>query len=182
MALGTQMFAKRRRRQLLIQLSQFAGLQLGLANYNLWKAGEFAPFGMTRTISVWTGSSIAISVISGEDPQLISQLVQGWFMRDHKMANQVGVALDAKGRFGKSQSLMSAVCVTVRLADNSCRFIVIQPYTPKTDQTTLSFELPTIDAPQKHQSVLSNKVLILRNVVLGRRLGLQRAPEELYRI
>jgi hypothetical protein len=67
------MFALIRAANELAQLSNFAGRQLGFANYQLWKSGSLLPFGMAVAVSFWKGATNQITIIRVEDPKLIAQ-------------------------------------------------------------------------------------------------------------
>lgn len=176
------MFALIRAANELAQLSNFAGRQLGFANYQLWKSGSLLPFGMAVAVSFWKGATNQITIIRVEDPKLIAQAAVHWFDGEHKGAKWFGAALDTYITLEGSRERTSAVCVTVAPADRSTRLLIFQPYTPATTQNSISFDFPLINAPPEHSSVLSQRSRILDHVLKGRRAaGVPKVPASHYR-
>lgn len=163
------MFTDRKRRNALATLSRFAGWQLAHANYHLSKTGVLVPFGMTGTVSVWSGSSLNVTMIGVERQEQVVDAAGHWLMMDHGKVDHVGVAMDAWLTPSGGKDNTAAVCVSVRPHDFNTRIIIYQPYTLGTADTPIVFERPVIDAPLEFKSVLADRDLILKSVLAGRK-------------
>lgn len=162
------MFDHRKQRKALKSLSRLAGWLLAHANYHLWKSGELVPLGMTETSSVWSGSTLNITIL-GVDWPTVPDAVFQWLMINHEKVDRVGVVMDAWITSAGSNDKTAAVVVSVRPSNFSTRLIVCQPYTQGNASTPIVFNQPIIDAPSEHQSVLSDRASILAWVLETRR-------------
>lgn len=172
------MFARIRKRNELRALARFAGWQLGYANHQVWRSGGSGLFGMTGTVSVWSGSSIQLTVIGVPDQKVVAQAASDWMAGNHGKAIHVGVAFDAYVTPRATGQKTAAVYTLVRSADFSTRLIVVQPY--ESAPGGVHFHLPVIDAPPEFGAVLADTELILRHVLRGRTIGVPKVPKSCY--
>ncbi|WP_035648980.1 hypothetical protein [Bradyrhizobium sp. ORS 285] len=159
------MFSLRSDRALLA-LSRFAGRHLAIVSSILLKNGQFAPSGMTSTLSLWSGTKEHVTVIGGENAELQERAARYWFMADHGKASFVSVALNTISTIDDART--DAIMVSARLADHSAAILVFAPYTPAIDQAPLRLHEPQIDFAMPFAHLLSKQRLVLEAVLQGR--------------
>jgi hypothetical protein len=149
----------------LAKLSHFAGRHLAIASRFVFDDGFLAPFGLKLTLSFWSGATEEIVGLRTDDPNLILEMAESWFMTDHN-AKFVSVAIDSFSKVDGART--AAVIISARPKDFSCRILVFLPYTPKSEDSPTILRAPRVDFPAESVSLLPKKDFVLTNLLRGR--------------
>lgn len=113
--------------QALVELAQFAGLQLRVAADHLSKHGFLlTALGATMNVGWWNGTRYTTHVLQTDDPQFIEEMSMNWLMSDHKKSKFVGVVMD--GWITVEGNKTEALILRSRKVNSSTRMMAYQPY------------------------------------------------------
>jgi hypothetical protein len=150
----------------LASLSHFAGRHLAVTSRIVLDHGFLRPFGLTLKLSLWSGATEEFVELRTDDPKLIPDMAQTWFMTDHKKAKFVSVAIDSFSIIDGART--AAAIITTRPKGFSDRILVFLPYTPKTENSPTILQAPQVDFPAESVSLMPKKDLVLANLLRGR--------------
>lgn len=118
------------------------------------------------TLSFWSGATEEIVGLRTDDPNLILEMAESWFMTDHKKAKFVSVAIDSFSTVDGART--AAVIISARPKDFSSRILVFLPYTPKTENSPTVLRAPRVDFPAESVSLMPKRDFVLTNLLRGR--------------
>lgn len=120
---------------------------------------------MTLTHSFWSGAKEEIVALRTNDPKLVLEMAERWFMSDHK-AKFVSVAIDSYSTIDGIRT--AAVIISARPRDFSSRMLVFLPYTPKTENSPTVLAAPLVDFPAEYAALQPQRDYALEHVLRGR--------------